>query len=104
MLNYYRTDNGIIRELEVYEEGAWVKATAPTEEECISIAERLRRGVVVVRGELDDEESPRIAREEVSPLILVDIPGGEEKKNRHSYTTIPLGILLREDVVITVCS
>ena len=37
-------------------------------------------------------------------LIIVDIPTAEVRNNRHTYTTIPLGILVKEDVLITVCS
>ena len=37
-------------------------------------------------------------------MILVDIPTAEERNNRHTYTTIPLGILMQEDVLVTVCA
>ena len=57
-----------------------------------------------VRAALDDEESSRINLEDEYTLILVDIPSAEMRNNRHSYTTIPLGILIAEDVVITVCA
>ena len=57
-----------------------------------------------MRAALDDEESSRINLEDEYTLILVDIPSAEMRNNRHSYTTIPLGILIAEDVVITVCA
>ena len=104
MINIYKTDNRIISEIDQYEAGAWVKLTAPTLEECAEISDCYHMDVADVRAALDDEESSRISLEDDYTLILVDIPSAEMRNNRHSYTTIPLGILIREDVVVTVCA
>lgn len=104
MINYYRTDEGVIQKLKDYDKGAWVQLTNPSPEECVEIADRFQMDVADVRAALDDEESSRISLEEGYTLILVDIPTAEIRNNRNSYQTIPLGILLREDVVITVCT
>lgn len=104
MINIYRTDDRIISEIDQYMAGAWVKLTAPTLEECAEISDRFHMDVADVRAALDDEESSRINLEDDYTLILVDIPSAEMRNNRHSYTTIPLGILIAEDVVITVCA
>ncbi|MCF0131388.1 MAG: magnesium transporter CorA family protein [Pseudobutyrivibrio sp.] len=104
MINIYRTDDRIVRELEQFEEGSWINLTAPTLEECADIADKFNMDVADVRAALDDEESSRISLEDEYTLILVDIPSAEVRNNRHTYTTIPLGILLSEGVVITVCS
>lgn len=104
MINIYRTDDRIISEIDQYEEGAWVKLTAPTLEECAEISDRFHMDIADVRAALDDEESSRINLEDEYTLILVDIPSAEMRNNRHSYTTIPLGILIGEEVVITVCA
>lgn len=104
MINIYRTDDRVVTEIDQYTEGAWIQLTAPTLEECAEISERYQMDIADVRAALDDEESSRISLEEEYTLILVDIPSAEMRNNRHSYTTIPLGILLRDDVVITVCA
>ena len=104
MINIYKTDNRIISEIDQYEAGAWVKLTAPTLEECAEISDCYHMDIADVRAALDDEESSRISLEDDYTLILVDIPSAEMRNNRHSYTTIPLGILIREDVVVTVCA
>ena len=104
MINVYRTDDRIISEIDQYMAGAWVKLTAPTLEECAEISDRFHMDIADVRAALDDEESSRINLEDDYTLILVDIPSAEMRNNRHSYTTIPLGILIAEDVVITVCA
>ena len=104
MINIYRTDNRIISEIDQFDPGAWVKLTAPSLEECAEISDRFHMDIADVRAALDDEESSRINLEDEYTLILVDIPSAEMRNNRHSYTTIPLGILIAEDVVITVCA
>ena len=104
MINIYRTDNRIISEIDQFDTGAWVKLTAPSLEECAEISDRFHMDIADVRAALDDEESSRINLEDEYTLILVDIPSAEMRNNRHSYTTIPLGILIAEDVVFTVCA
>ena len=104
MIHIYRTDNRIISEIDQFDTGAWVKLTAPSLEECAEISDRFHMDIADVRAALDDEESSRINLEDEYTLILVDIPSAEMRNNRHSYTTIPLGILIAEDVVITVCA
>ena len=104
MLNYYKTDDRIIREIEGFEPGCWIKLTSPTLEECTEISERFDMDIADVRAALDDEESSRMSLEDNYTLILMDIPTAEVRNNRHVYTTIPLGIIIRDDVLITVCS
>ena len=104
MIAMYKTDDRIIREIEAYEPGAWLNLTAPTLEECADISEQFGMDIADVRAALDDEESSRISIEDTYTLVLVDIPSAEVRNNRHSYTTIPLGILMTEEVVITVCA
>ena len=36
--------------------------------------------------------------------ILVDIPSIETRHDKESYTTIPLGIILTDDEIVTVCT
>lgn len=49
-------------------------------------------------------ESSRIELEDGYTLILVDIPALEIRHDKEAYTTIPLGIILANDMIITVCS
>ncbi len=87
-----------------FEPGAWVQLTAPSLEECTEVSEKYEIDITDLRAALDDEESSRISLEDSYTLILVDIPSAEIRNNRNTYTTIPLGILLHPDAVITVCA
>ena len=104
MLKMYKTDDRIIREITSFEEGCWVNLTDPTLEECSEVANEYGIDIADLRAPLDDEESSRMSLEDDYTLIIVDIPTAEVRNNRHTYTTIPLGILVKEDALITVCS
>ena len=104
MYNIYRTTHKVFEEIKEYTPGAWIRLTAPSLEECTKVSEDFGIDIADVRAALDDEESSRISMEDDYTLILVDIPSAEVRNNRDSYTTIPLGILLLPDVVITVCA
>lgn len=104
MINYYRTDNNVLRELQECAEGAWIKLTGPTNEELGAIANRFDIDITDIRAALDDEESARIHLEDGYTLILEDIPMTEIRNNTEAYTTIPLGIIVTPQNIITVCA
>lgn len=104
MVNFYRTENGVVEEIKGIQNGCWIKITSPTLDETASIAEDCGIDVNDLRAALDDEESSRLSLEDDYTLILVDIPSSEVRNNRHSYTTIPLGIIIKEDIIITICA
>ena len=68
-------------------------ADAPAE-----IAEVLNVDIEDIQAALDEEESSRIELQDGYTLILVDIPTVEIRHEKQSYTTIPLGIILTQDV------
>ena len=104
MVKYYKTDTQIIHEESRLTDGAWAQLTAPTAEECGAIAEELNVDIADVQAALDEEESSRIELEDGYTLILVDIPTTEIRHEKRSYTTVPLGIILTQDVIVTVCT
>lgn len=103
MIKIYKTEESIVHEIEKSEEGAWISMVSPNMEECMKIAEQFDIDIGDVRAALDDEESSRIDLEDGYTLILVDIPSVEIRHKREAYTTIPLGIILVDGVIITVC-
>lgn len=67
------------------------------------MAEELKLEIDDLAAALDEEESSRISLEDGYTLILVDIPLPEVRHEKNMYTTVPLGILLTQDVIVTVC-
>ena len=104
MIRYFRTDDQIIHEEEKLCDGCWVQMIDPTQEECQAIADALLVDIEDVQAALDEEESSRIELQDGYTLILVDIPTVEVRHEKQAYTTIPLGIILTQDVIVTVCT
>ena len=104
MVKYYKTDNRHIYEEETITDGVWINMVDPSAEETMLIADALDIDVDDVRAALDEEESSRIELEDGYTLILIDVPSTEIRHKKVMYTTIPLGIILKQDLIITVCT
>ena len=104
MVKYYKTDDQILHTEEKICDGCWTQMVAPSQEECAYIADQLMVDIEDVQAALDPEESSRIELQDGYTLILVDIPALEVRHEKHVYTTIPLGIILTPDVIVTVCT
>ncbi|MBQ8815947.1 MAG: magnesium transporter CorA family protein [Lachnospiraceae bacterium] len=104
MITLFKTDNGIIREVDNYETDIWIKMTSPSNEEANFISEKYGVDLDHIKAALDNDESARIEIEDDYTLILVDIPVTEKRGEHNEYTTIPLGIILCEDTIITICA
>lgn len=104
MMKFFRTDDQIIREVEKICDGCWIQMINPSSEECKEIADSLKVDIEDIQAALDVEESSRIELQDGYTLILVDIPTLEIRHEKQVYTTIPLGIILTQDVIVTVCT
>jgi len=85
------------------EKGCWVNLVAPTEEELCFIENSLTILPNFLRDPLDEEEKPRVDVDDKQTLIIVDIPYVYEDDNNIKFETIPLGILITDDVFLTIC-
>ena len=56
-----------------------------------------------MRAPLDEEERSRIEVEDNYTLILADVPAIEERNEKDWYVTIPLGIIVTQKMIFTVC-
>ena len=104
MMKIYRTQDKQLTRATDFTEGVWVCMTAPTQEEVREVAATLDIEPADLQAALDPEESARIALEDGYTVILVDIPVKPAGQGEGVYTTVPLGILLTQDLIITVCS
>ena len=103
MVDIYKTDNRILSKLGSIEEGCWINMVNPTSSELSLISGYFDIDADDLATALDDEESSRISLEDGYTLILVDIPTPEVRHEKKMYTTIPLGIILKNDAIITIC-
>lgn len=104
MIKYWKTDDRRIHEEDSVDNGIWVQMVNPSVAEGQTIAEQLNVDIEDVLAALDEEESSRIEMQDGYTLILVDIPTIEIRHEKESYTTIPLGIILTQEEIVTVCT
>ena len=104
MVKYYKTDDRKIHEEKMIQSGVWIQMVNPSVAEGQMVADMLDVDIEDVLAALDEEESSRIELQDGYTLILVDIPSIEIRHEKESYTTIPLGIIITQDEIITVCT
>ena len=104
MIRYFYTEHHVTSEIDAIRNGVWIELTDPTHEEAQKIASKLKIDIEDLLSAIDPEEKNRIELQEGYTLILVDIPAIEVRHGQRSYTTIPLGIILTQDEIVTVCS
>lgn len=103
MIKYYITKKGVLESIEQATKGCWINMVHPTEKECQEIEKKYNIDPDDLRAALDEEEASRITKEDNYTIMLVDIPSIEEKDGKDRFVTIPLGVIVHTDVLITVC-
>ena len=91
------------KEVDTLESGTWINLVNPSHHESVEIANAFHIDIADLRAPLDAEEMSRITIEDEYTLIIVDVPITEERNNKTYYVTIPLGIIITEDAIITTC-
>ena len=101
MLTIYKTTEQGLEQLESMANGSWIKAIDPTPDE---IEKLVNWGIDVdyINYSLDLDETPRIEREDDFTFILLRIPHRQPDEDI-PYTTIPLGIMIRGNMIVTIC-
>jgi magnesium transporter len=104
MLEIYKSNEGkALESVDVISKGCWVNMYAPTEAEINRVAQDADISVDLIKDALDDEERPRIEREDGQVYIIVDFPYiTHDDSGFPFYETIPIGIVLTDDCLITV--
>ena len=103
MIQYYKTVDGRLSEQNCASPGVWIHLNNPTKNEIAEVCNSTGALADLISAALDEEEASRIEREDEQTLILVDIPVVEPEGTSFVYNTLPLGIVLLDDKVITVC-
>ncbi len=103
MLRVFQTNNDELIEMDnLTENGLWIELINPTETEINTVAEATGLLPEFLKAALDEEERPRIETDEDQVLVLINIPIAEENGN-FTYDTIPLGVVINDQVIVTVC-
>jgi magnesium transporter len=103
MLTFWNTNRGL-RTIEQWEPNCWVQVTCPSQDDINFLLNDLHVPDYYISDIADTDERARYDIDEGWILIILRIPYVKEVKSRTPYTTIPLGIILKGDVCITLCN
>lgn len=104
MLSFYKTINNAVTRVDTITEGCWVNAVSPTVEEINFLTNEMNIDRDFVNAALDEEESSRIETEDDQTLIIIDTPlATTEHNSTLVYTTMPIGIIVTQTNIVTVC-
>ena len=102
MKTYWNT-NGGIRPIKEWEPNCWIQVTCPTDKDRQELEEEYKIPDYFFSDISDADERPRYEFDEGWQLIILRIPYMKEVRSRTPYTTVPLGIIHKDEVTITVC-
>ncbi|MDO4995336.1 MAG: magnesium transporter CorA family protein [Bacteroidales bacterium] len=102
MRSYWNTKNGIAP-LEQWQPGCWVQVTCPVEDDVKFLTDELHMPDYFITDVADADERARYDMDEGWLMIILRIPHLKSINSRAPYTTIPLGVVLKGDVVVTIC-
>ena len=103
MRTFWNTNHGL-HTLDQWAPNCWVQVTSPNKDDAQYLQDQLHIPDYFLDDIADTEERARYDYDEGWVLIIVRIPYVKEVKSRTPYRTIPLGIILKDDVCITVCN
>ena len=102
MKTYWNTTKGLTA-IQEWQPNCWIQVTCPTDEDRTMLEKRFEIPDYFLSDISDTDERARYEYDDGWMLIILRIPYVKEIRSRTPYTTVPLGIIHKRDVTITVC-
>ena len=102
MRTYWNT-NSTLKTISDWQPNCWIQVTCPTEEDQEYLEDKFNIPDYFLSDISDTDERARYEYDDGWMLIILRIPYVKEIRSRTPYTTVPLGIIHKRDVTITVC-
>ena len=107
MMTIYKWDNGGLRENSAFSPSCWINLVEPSTTELEAVLTHSDVPRDFLTDPLDIGERPRFDWDDNASILIVHVPTMDYENNEDSvvpYRTVPLGIILSGQSVITVCS
>ncbi len=102
MKTFWNTQGGLTQ-INDWQPNCWIQVTCPTEDDQRELVEKFNIPDYFMSDISDTDERARYEYDDGWMLIILRIPYVKEIRSRTPYTTVPLGIIHKRDVTITVC-
>jgi magnesium transporter len=103
MINILKSTELGLETINEFAAGSWVNVIDPSPAEITQLHEALCVPLDFLTYPLDIDERPRTEKDEGVSLILLRIPYYQGETSDVPYATIPLGIILTDKLIITIC-
>ena len=103
-MTIYRWENGGLRESADFSPSCWINLVEPTTTELERVLTFSQVPRNFLTDPLDSDERPRFDYEDEASILIVHVPCPVEDDEVVPYRTVPLGIILIKETVITVCN
>ena len=102
MKTFWNIDKNLTA-IKEWQPNCWIQVTCPTDEDQQELEQRFNIPDYFLSDISDTDERARYEYDDGWILIILRIPYVKEVRSRTPYTTVPLGIIHKRDVTITVC-
>ena len=102
MRTFWNYNNGLTP-LKEWQPNCWIQVTCPTDEDRTLLETEYQIPDYFLTDISDTDERARYEYDDGWMLIILRIPYVKEVRSRTPYTTVPLGIIHKRDITITVC-
>ena len=102
MINIFKSTGDVLNKVTEISQNSWIDLVNPTEEEIdlVTAQTGIDRGLLVKM--LDENEFPRVEKEDDDTLIVIDTPARDEE-DEDEYITYPLGVIISDrNYVVTI--
>ena len=103
MKTYWNTEHQL-QKIDEWQPNCWIQVTCPNEDDRRNLEETYKIPDYFLSDIADNDERARYEYDDGWMLIILRIPYVKEIRSRTPYTTVPLGIIHKRDVTITVCN
>jgi magnesium transporter len=100
MIEFSKYSGEAISPIDKAERGCWINLNLPTAEELSSLNKIVNIPQEVILSLQDKDEMPTLEEQDSHTFIILRTPN---KISELRYTTVPLGIILTKDFIITIC-
>ncbi len=108
MMTIYKWENGSLTKSDDFGPSCWISLSEPSTAELEQVLNFSKAPRDFLTDPLDREERPRFESEDGYNLVIVHVPlpvrGDEDDESVLPYETLPLGIVLFGESVITICA
>ena len=103
MIQYLKCDNGF-KETEQYDFSCWINVVNPTKDDINELISHFNTPDYFYEDISDIDERPRFDRDNGWILTIIRVPNRVRTEDNQDpiYTTIPLGMMLKDNILVTV--